>query len=649
MAKDNEKQYIFSRRALIFGGIQLAAFSTLASRLYYLQFMNAEKYATLSENNRIKLQLVAPARGNILDRNNIQLANSETNYRLFIDYSTITQQSFQSTLEKLKTMIEIPEKKLKALEKVRVSTAAMPDMIKDHLTWDEVSLIELNMMDLAGAMVDIGQIRYYPLLDKAAHLLGYIGAVTESELSADDQPLMRLPDFKIGKNGVEKMLEDRLRGTAGVRQLEVNVHGMPVREVGKTESIPGENIKLTIDIDLQNYAADLVKTESASVVLMEIATGNVLTMVSLPAFNPNVFSVGITSEYWKELSKDKKAPLLNKAITGQYPPGSTFKMLVGMAALEAGIITPSSTVYCPGHFFLGTHRFNCWKEGGHGTVHYHEAIEQSCDTFFYSTAQKLGFEKIAEMAHRFGLGEIHNLGLISEKLGIIPSEAWKMKRYKQRWTAGDTINCSIGQGYVLTTPLQLAVMTARMASGKKITPRIYVPEGEENPEFPNIDLSKDILKINMNAMSAVTNSQHGTAYGKRITDSRFAMAGKTGTSQVRKIIQRGQNQNLIPWEARHHALFVGFAPVDNPKYACCVAIEHGGGGAAAAAPVARDILLRVQQLEAGIDPAIEKPSTPTPEKSNPQNEQPEDNIPDNSEGAEELPQDSNDNDDDNSR
>ncbi len=636
MAKDNEKQYIFSRRALIFGGIQLAAFSALAGRLAYLQFINAEKYATLSENNRIKLQLVAPARGNILDRNGIQLANSETNYRLFIDYSTITQQSFKATVEKLKTLLVIPEKKLKALENVRVSTAAMPDMIKDHLTWDEVSIIELNMMDLAGAMVDIGQIRYYPLLDKAAHLLGYIGAVTESELSADDQPLMRLPDFKIGKNGVEKMLEGRLRGTAGVRQLEVNVHGMPVREIGKTESVAGENINLTIDIDLQNYAADLVKTESASVVLMEIATGNVLTMVSLPAFDPNVFSVGISSDYWKELSNNKKAPLMNKAITGQYPPGSTFKMVVGMAALEAGVITPNTTVYCPGHFFLGSHRFNCWKEGGHGTVRYHEAIEQSCDTFFYTTAQKLGFEKVAEMAHRFGLGELHDIGIVSEKTGIIPTEAWKMKRYKQKWTGGDTINSSIGQGYVLATPLQLAVMVARMASGKKVEPRLYVPEGEENPKFASIGLSPELMRTNINAMSAVNNSQKGTAYGKRITDPRFTMGGKTGTSQVRKIVVRGQNQNLIPWEARHHALFVGFAPVDNPKYACCVAIEHGGGGASAAAPVARDVLLRVQQLEKGIDPAQEKPVI-VPEKQVEPPDTTEEIAPDSDDNNDEAP------------
>jgi|CXWL01.1.fsa_nt_gi penicillin-binding protein 2 len=618
MSKENEKQYIFTRRALVFGGLQLAAFSALAGRLYYLQFVNAEKYTALSENNRIKLQLVAPARGNILDRKGNQLATSDTNYRLFIDYSTITQQSLKNTIEKLKTLLVIPEKKIKALANVKVSTASMPDMIKEHLTWDEVSLIELHMMDLAGVTVDIGQIRYYPMLDEAAHLLGYLGAVTEDELSEDDPPLMRLPDFKIGKNGVEKMLEDRLRGTAGIRQLEVNVHGMPVREIGKTESIAGENIKLTIDSDLQHYAAGLVKNESASVIVMEVATGNLLTMVSLPAFDPNVFSTGISSDYWKELSSDKKSPLLNKAITGQYPPGSTFKMIVGLAALEAKVITPATTVFCPGHFYLGEHKFNCWKEGGHGTVRYHEAIEQSCDTFFYTTAQKLGTEKIIEMAHRFGLGELHDLGLTSEKSGNIPTPDWKMKRFKQRWSGGDTINYAIGQGYVLSTPLQLAVMAARMASGLNVSPRLFVPEGEENPEFTSIGLKPELMRLNINAMSAVVNEPHGTAYAKRISDPRFMMGGKTGTSQVRKILQRGQNQNLLPWEARHHALFVGFAPVDKPKYACCVAIEHGGGGASAAAPVARDVLLRVQQIDAGVEQIPQKtPTTPQPQKTEP--------------------------------
>jgi penicillin-binding protein 2 len=317
----------------------------------------------------------------------------------------------------------------------------------------------------------------------------------------------------------------------------------------------------------------------------------------MPGFDPNIFSTGISSEYWKELSTDKKGPLLNKAISGQYPPGSTFKMLVGMAGLEAGVITESSAVYCPGHFNLGDHQFNCWKEGGHGTVNYHEAVAQSCDTFFYTVAQRLGIEKYADMARRFGLGQTHDLGMESEKAGIVPDPKWKQQRYKQRWTAGDTINCSIGQGYVLATPLQLCVMTARIASGLEVKPRLWAGE-EPFTEFARLDVADEWIEATQSAMNAVVNGPTGTAHSKRIEDPRYAMAGKTGTSQVRKILQRGMKQELLPWEARHHALFVGYAPVEAPRYAICVAIEHGGGGASAAAPVARDVLLKLQQFEA---------------------------------------------------
>lgn len=596
MPKENEKQRIFTRRALIFGGLQTMAFTALVGRLYYLQFIKADEYATLSENNRIKLQLIAPERGGILDRFDVPMATNEKNYRLFIDYSALTQSVFNASVERLHALMPLGEKKLKQLQRTKVSTASMPELLKEHLSWEEVSLIELHMLELNGVYIDIGQIRHYPLVEAAAHLIGYVGAVSEDEMD-DNQPLLRLPEFKIGKNGIEKMLEERLRGKAGIRQLEVNVHGVPVREVGKKESVPGENVHLTIDSRVQAYAAELVKNESAGVVAMEVDTGNVLALVSMPGFDPDIFSKGIASDYWKALSSDKKGPLLNKAISGQYPPGSTFKMIVGLAGLEAGAIAPFSTVFCPGHFYLGDHKFNCWKEGGHGTVNFHAAVQQSCDTFFYTVAERLGIEAYANMARRFGLGQLHNLGIIGEKTGIVPDPDWKMKRYKQRWTGGDTINCAIGQGYVLSTPLQLAVMTSRMASGRQVVPRLFVPKGQEKPEFEPMKVKESLLEINREAMASVVNDPGGTAYGKRIAEPRFAFAGKTGTSQVRKIFQRGVKQETLPWEFRHHALFVGFAPVDAPKYAVAVMIEHGGGGASAAAPVARDVLLKIQQLE----------------------------------------------------
>ncbi|MDX2112430.1 MAG: penicillin-binding protein 2 [Alphaproteobacteria bacterium] len=597
MPRENDKQRIFSRRALILGGLQGAAFSILAGRLFYLQFMRADEYKTQAENNRIKLQLITPERGQILDRFGLPLATNEKNFRLFIDYSTLKQKDFIASVEMLQTMLPLPEKRYKQLLKTRVSTASMPELLHEHLSWQQVSMIELNLLSLPGMYVDIGQVRHYPLKDEAAHLLGYVGAVSEDDLSPDDPPLMRLPDFKIGKNGVEKMLEDELRGTAGIRQLEVNVRGVPVREVSNRESVPGKNIRLTIDRQLQDYIADYVKEESASAVVMEVDTGNVLALVSMPAFDPNSFSVGISSDEWDALNKNKKNPLMNKAITGQYPPGSTFKMLVGMAGIESGMFNTASSVFCPGHFMLGDHRFNCWKPEGHGTVNFHDAVVQSCDTYFYTVAQRIGIERYAEVARRFGLGQLYNIGLIGEKAGIIPDPEWKMKRFKQRWTGGDTINCSIGQGFVLSTPLQLATMTARMCSGRQVVPRLYVPDDARPVNFDPIAIKESLLRVNLESMIDVVNSEMGTAFGKRIMEPRFAFGGKTGTSQVRRITQRGVDQKTIPWEQRHHALFVGFAPVDKPKYACCVVVEHGGGGSAAAAPVARDILLKIQQLD----------------------------------------------------
>ncbi|MDX1974752.1 MAG: penicillin-binding protein 2 [Rickettsiales bacterium] len=603
MPKETTKQRTFSRRAVIFGGVQMLAFTALSGRLFYLQFIKADEYQTLSENNRIKLQLLSPERGHIFDRNGLKLAENEKNYRLFIDYSGLTQDAFHDSIEQLQQLMPLPEKKYKQLLARKVTSAAMPELLKEHMSWEEVSLIELHQLSLSGVYVDVGQTRHYPLTEKAAHLIGFVGTVSKTDVESgdEDEALLRLPEFKIGKNGVEHMLEKDLRGTAGIRQIEVNVHGVPIRDVGRTDSIPGQDMYLTIDQRLQDYAAELIKDESAAVVVMEVDTGNILTLASMPAFEPDIFSKGITNDIWKVLNSNKKNPLLNKAISGQYPPGSTFKMMVGMAGLEAGVINPSSTVYCPGYFSLGSHTFNCWKEGGHGTMDYHHAVEQSCDTFFYTVADRLGVEKynnLVRVTHECGLGELHNIGIIGEKPGVIPDPKWKQARYKQRWTGGDTINASIGQGYVLSTPLQLAVMAARIAGGTKVEPRLIVPKGEEQPRYEPLKIKQEWLDLTRDAMADVVNSPSGTAYGKRIAEPPYEFAGKTGTSQVRKITQRGVNQNTLPWEFRHHALFVGYAPLDKPKYAVCVVVEHGGGGSAAAAPVARDVLLKIQQLDA---------------------------------------------------
>ena len=595
MPKDNEKQRLFTRRAMMIGALQAAGFTILASRLAYLQLFKDEKYTSLSENNRIKLQLIAPERGIITDWRGEVIVTNEKNYQLFMDMSGIKRAQLDDIITKLHSYTPLPEKTLEHLKSLRLRGAMRPELLKENLSWEEVARVEFYALDLPGVFVNLGQVRHYPLADEAAHLTGYIGAVNENELSEDDQPLMRLPNFKIGKNGIEEMFESRLRGKAGVKKLEVDVHGIPVREIDKTESIAGETIALTIDKRLQFFTSERIKGESAAVVLMEVDTGNILTLASMPGFDPNSFSLGIKNDYWKALQADKKVPLMNKAIAGQYPPGSTFKMMVGMAALEQKVITPSFSVNCPGYFQLGDHRFNCWKEHGHGTVNFKRAITESCDTFFYTVAQKSGIQLFSDFAKRFGFGAITGVGLTGEKAGVMADPDWKMARYKQKWTGGDTINCAIGQGYVLATPMQLCVMAARICNGGyAVTPRFE--KSKEPLSFPSLNVPDDILQQCMEAMTDVVNAPNGTAYGKRITEPRFAFAGKTGTSQVRKILVRGQDQSKIPWEQRHHALFVGFAPIDKPKYAICVTVEHGGGGGAAAGPIAHDVLLKVQEL-----------------------------------------------------
>jgi penicillin-binding protein 2 len=594
--KDHDKQRIFTRRAIVLTGVQTLAFGALASRLAYLQFIKSAEYGELAENNHIKLQPVPAERGLILDRFGAPIANNDKVFKLTIDPSSLTRDAYNGSLERLKKLLDLPDKKWEQLAAVRPSSAAPPQPIKDSLTWEEVSRIELNTLSLPGVSIEANQLRNYPLGEKVAHLTGYMGAASEEEMKRDgEEALLRLPDFKIGKNGVEKMLEPRLRGQAGIRKLEVNVKGTVVREVGRSDSTAGEDVKLTIDIKAHDAAAEKMKGQSGAAVALDIDNGNILVLASVPAYDPNVFSRGITNAEWKKLSNDKYIPLLNKTIGGLYPPGSTFKMMVGMAGLEKGVIKPGFSVYCPGYFMLGDHRFGCWKAGGHGHMDYHSALEQSCDTFFYTVANRLGVEPTSSISRRFGLGDIYNIGIVGERAGIVPDPKWKMQHYKQEWTSGDTINCSIGQGYVINSPLQLAVMAARIASGKKVVPRIIVPPAEPDPVFAPIDIDPKILEETRIGMTMVVNSPSGTAHGSCIHEPGMEFAGKTGTSQVRKLIRLGMNQNLLPWEARHHGLFVGFAPLDKPKYAVGIVVEHGGGGAAAAAPVAKEVLLSLQQ------------------------------------------------------
>jgi penicillin-binding protein 2 len=590
---------MLSRRALIFGGVQAAAGVALLSRLYYLQFIRGEEFVTEAEGNRIKVQLMIPPRGLITDRYRVPLAMNQVNYRLMLETENAKQAL--ATLESLRKLLPLSKE---ATEEIRVeirrAKAGFPVLVREHLSWPDMAKIEYHIPELPVAFIDEGQWRNYPFSDHLSHLIGYVGKVAEEEVK-DNQPLLKQPDFRIGKNGIEALYEERLRGVAGTRQIEVNVLGSPVRELEKREPKPGDELMLTIDSRLQEFVVERLGEESGAVVVMNIHSGDVLALASVPAFDPNEFSKGITTNYWKALNANKKNPLLNKAIAGQYPPGSTFKMMTALAGLKSGKVTARTHVYCPGYFYLGDHRFGCWKQEGHGTVNVEQAIAQSCDTFFYTVARDVGVEAIAEVAREFKLGEHSGLGLRGEKSGIIPTPSWKQKARGAAWNPGETINTGIGQGDVLTTPLQLAIMTARLANGgKKILPRLLAAEKEKSEGY--IDIDPGFFEIIQRGMDAVVNEPHGTALGSKIQEEAYRFAGKTGTSQVRKLLVVGQDQSKLPWEFRHHAWFVGYAPSTKPTICCSVIIEHGGGGAAAAAPVARDVLRKALELMEGPAP-----------------------------------------------
>ncbi|MFM9889308.1 MAG: penicillin-binding protein 2 [Rickettsiales bacterium] len=582
-----------SRRAMIFGGIQGAAGVALLSRLYFLQFVHGAEFTTLAEGNRIKLQLLIPARGIIADRFGVPMAGNQVNYRLVLEGDD--RRAARESLKILAPLMQLRDAEIKQLtDAIRRAKVGIPILVREHLSWDEVARIQFHLPDLAAASIDEGQWRNYPFADHASHLIGYIGKLSEDEID-DDDPLSKHPDMKIGKNGVEQLYDEQLRGIAGSRQIEVNATGSPVRELGKKDAERGETLPLAIDSRLQEFCVARLGDESGAIVVMDVDNGEVLALASVPAFDPNEFSKGIKSDYWKALNANPKAPLLNKAIAGQYPPGSTFKMMTGLAGLKSGKFTADSHVHCNGTFYLGSKPFTCWKVEGHGTLDMAQALEQSCDVFFYTVAREIGIEALAAMAHDCGLGAKSGLGLRGEQPGIVPSPEWKKKARHEPWYPGETINSAIGQGDTLCTPIQMAIMTARLVNGgKKILPKLLTTE--ETKLEGAIDVSPEHLAVILDGMNRVTNSPRGTAHAAAIKEVGYEYGGKTGTSQVRKLLVHGQDQNKIPWEFRHHAWFVGYAPVNKPRYCCSVIIEHGGGGASTAAPVARDVLLKVQQL-----------------------------------------------------
>lgn len=596
----SEKFRVLSRRMFWVIIFNIFAFLVIIGRLYYLQVYEAEKYKTMSDENRISTRFLVPPRGIIYDRNGEILARNDQDFQALM----IAEQTpdIDATIENFKKIIPLSEdEEDKILKSIKSKRRFIPIKLKSSLKWEDVSKILLNAPDLSGVEIDEGLTRYYPYDDLYAHVLGYVGAVSEKDVK--DNPLYMVPGFKVGKSGLEKYYDYKLQGKGGTIKLEVNAYGRVMKEIDKDDGEEGESLYLTIDNRLQKAAAEVFGTESGAAVVLDVKSGEILSLISTPSFNPNYFTNGISYKQWNELLNNERSPLINKAVSGQYSPGSTFKIVVALAALEAGIINLNTHFECKGGLDIGNIRFHCWKHSGHGSVNIVEALKYSCDIFFYEVAMKLGIDKIRDMALRLGLGEKLSVGLDNEKSGLIPSKSWKKNKYGASWSHGDSANAGIGQGYVLVTPLQLATMLSRVVNGGyAITPTFMIQENKNVHKNKKLNISTRNIEIVKQGLFEVVNGVGGTAVGSRFNINGQTMGGKTGTTQVRRITMKERMQGItkdsdLPWRLRNHALFVGFAPVDNPKYAVAVIVEHGSSGSGVAAPIASKILQKALELD----------------------------------------------------
>lgn len=616
---DDSHSKQFSRRAFTLGLLSTALYGGLFYRLSWLQITNGHQYETLSDKNRIHVNLTTPVRGYILDRHGYTLAHNEQKFRVQV----IPEQTadINRSLDALSSIVDLrPSDKEIVIKRSKRQAKFIPITIRDNLTWEDVSAIEISLPDLPGISIDVGQKRLYPYGSNFAHLVGYVGAVNEKEMT--NEPVLRLPGFQIGKTGTEKLFEKNLRGRAGTKSIEVNSSGRMVRELGEEKGIIGHTVSMTIDHKLQSKIMKILsRKKSASAVVMDVHTGAVYACASYPSFDPNLFATRLPQKTWDSLLHNPGKPLNNKAISGQYPPGSTFKMITGLAALKSGVIDKDTSFFCNGHFDVNKERFHCWKRAGHGWMNIYSSLEESCDVYFYNIAKEVGIAKIAAMAKKFGLGEKYDISLPQESGGLIPTQNWKRGQIGKEWHLGDTINTTIGQGYVLATPLQLAVMTSRLVNGGyAVKPWLISHDGiyhsrKRQQQWPKMNISDNDLRMVARGMELVMMGEDGTAKKSAIKTKGQEMAGKTGTSQVRRITMAERRAGLLSqediiWKHRHHALFVGYAPYDNPRYAVSVVVEHGGSGSSDAAPLARDILIATQDINPARTPIKTTPIKP---------------------------------------
>lgn len=573
----------FTRRAIVLGGAQLGVAGLLAGRMAWLSIHENEHYKLLAESNRVQMQLIPPRRGWIVDRTGQPLAINRSDFR--VDLIPDQLKNPERVLPRLQRLLDIPPEEMERIrDELERAAGYQPVPVAENLPFEKYAAVTVRLPELPGVSPLRAFSRYYPEGAAVGHLIGYVGTPNKEEYEAEDKAaLLITPGFKIGKQGIEKTLEPKLRGQPGAKRVEVTAGGKLVRELATLSDRSGAALPLAIDAGLQSYAARRLGNESGSAVVIDTASGDILCMASMPSYDPNSFSDGISHDEWDMLSEDERQPLINKVLSALYPPGSTIKPTVALALLEAGI-EPEQTVSCPGGYRLGNRVFRCL--GRHGPMNMHRAIAKSCNTYFYAMGHRVGFDRIAATARRLGLGAEFDLPVVTQRYGTIPDPDWKQRKYKQKWTGADTLNASIGQGYVLLNPLQLAVSTARIASGRNLAPRLLATREPAGGPLP---IPQEHFEIVRRGMWEVVNG-NGTAGRSRLPLDGIEMGGKTGTAQVRRIAAGQRGGAGMPWKYRDHGLFVFFAPTDKPRYAGAVVIEHGMGGSRAAAPVARDIM-----------------------------------------------------------
>ncbi len=591
---DNMRRTMYSRRSILLGGAQLGVAGLLGARMAWISIAENEQWQLLSESNRVQLSLIPPRRGWIIDREGQPIAMNRSDFRVDVIPDRLNDR--EPVLAALTELLDLPAEELERInEELDTVPGAQPVQVAAGLEWEKFAAVNVRLPDLPGVAPIQGFARHYPAGAAVGHLVGYVGAPTREQfLEEDEDPLLLFPGFKVGKDGLEKTFEETLRGEPGARRAEVTARGQLVRELDTRPDRPGDTLQLTVDAGLQEYVGRRLGNESGAAVVMNCQTGHVLAMASMPCFDPNSFSDGISHPEYNMLSEDERVPLRNKSLLGMYPPGSTFKPVTALAALEAGV-DPEEVVYCGGGYRLGNRRFGCL--GVHGPVNLHRAIARSCNTYFYTMSRRIGIPIIAETARALGLGQDYPIPVANQNYGTVPDDEWVVRRHNRDWTDADTLNTSIGQGYLLTTPLQLAVMSARIASGRAVVPKLVDSTSNVAPEISNI--SRENLELVRAGMDEVVNGA-GTAPRARLPLEDVRLAGKTGTAQVVNL-SAGRGGRGVPWRFRDHGLFVSFAPADNPLYACAVVVEHGMSGGRAASPVARDAITYLYDRERAME------------------------------------------------